>query len=71
MMVFLLLALLELTFKNPHRLNIIVLLIVGITLWIPAKAVNLFPIYEYKIQFVIWILAGIYLLMAQTKESVS
>ncbi|WP_158412774.1 glycosyltransferase 87 family protein [Geminocystis herdmanii] len=69
MMVFLLLALLELTFKNPHKLNIIVLLIVGITLWIPAKLVNLSPIYEYKIQFIIWILAGVYLLIAQTKNS--
>ncbi|BAQ66472.1 glycosyltransferase family 87 protein [Geminocystis sp. NIES-3709] len=68
MMVFLLLALLELTFKNPHKLNIIVLSIVGITLWIPAKAVNLFPFYEYKIQFIIWILAGVYLLIAQKKS---
>ncbi|BAQ61774.1 hypothetical protein GM3708_2180 [Geminocystis sp. NIES-3708] len=67
MIVFLLLALLELTFKNPDKLNFIVLLIVGITLWIPAKAVNLFPFYEYKIQFIIWILAGVYLLIAQKK----
>lgn len=71
MIVFLLLALLELTFKNTNILNIIVLLTVGITLWIPAKAINLFPIYEYKIQFIIWILAGVYLLVAQTKKSVS
>ncbi len=65
MLVFLLLAMLELTFKYPHKLNMIVLFIVGISLWIPPTAVTFFAFYQGKLQFIIWGLAAVYLLISQ------
>ncbi|AFY77127.1 MAG: hypothetical protein IGR93_04445 [Hydrococcus sp. C42_A2020_068] len=40
MLIFFLLALLKMTFKNLHRLNILVLMLVGISLWLPGKTVG-------------------------------
>jgi hypothetical protein len=63
MLVFLLLALLQLAFSQPHWLNILILTVVGLTLWLPASFQNVAAPYWLVLQIIIWSLALIYLLL--------
>jgi hypothetical protein len=67
MLVFFLLALIEITFKNPHRFNLLILTLVGITLWLPGSIVeikNVGTTVEF-VQLVIWMVALVYLLVQE------
>jgi Glycosyltransferase family 87 len=71
MLVFFLLALIEMSFKNPRPLNLSMMMLVAITLWLPGSIVeidNFGAIVEY-IQLVIWIAALIYLLLQDKVRS--
>lgn len=65
MLIFFLLALLEMTFKNPHRLNILVLMLVGISLWLPGRTVELdnLGILVQFFQLLVWGFGLVYLLV--------
>jgi Glycosyltransferase family 87 len=65
MLIFLLLALLDLTFRNPQKSNILMLTLVGISLWLPARMIttSYFGIRAQFIQLIVWIAALIYLLI--------
>jgi hypothetical protein len=63
MLVFLLLALLTLAFSYPSRLNIIIVSLVGLTLWLPLSIQNLASPYWSIFQNTIWLIALVYLLV--------
>lgn len=63
MLVFLLLALLTLAFSYPYRLNIIIVSLVGLTLWLPLSIQNLASPYWSIFQNTIWLIALVYLLV--------
>jgi hypothetical protein len=62
MLVFLLLALLTLTFGHPSRLNIVILFLVGLTLWLPLTLQNLASPYWPIFQNAIWLISLVHLL---------
>lgn len=64
MLVFLLIALLNLACGNPNKLNIFMYLLVGITLWIPASLRRMGGETYEIIEIVIWCLSLVYLIMA-------
>lgn len=72
MLVFLLLALLQLAFQNPNRYNIGSVFLAGLTLWIPLGLQNRIP-YWHSFQLFIWIILLFYLfsrsLIDRDKES--
>ena len=61
MLIFLLLAMIKMTFKSYHKLSILMLTLVSISLWLPGKMTDLALI--QVAQFVIWISALAYLLI--------
>ncbi len=61
MLVFLLLALLQLAFQVPNRYNIGSVFLLGLTLWIPASLQNLIP-YWSSFQLLVWLSLLFYLL---------
>lgn len=63
MLVFLLLALLTLAFSYPSRLNIIIVSLVGLTLWLPLSIQNLASPYWSIFQNTIWLIVLVYLLV--------
>lgn len=63
MLVFLLLALLQLAFSHTHWLNIFVSMFVGLTLWLPLSLQNLGNPYWSFLQIVVWLVAIVYLLL--------
>ncbi|GFE71023.1 glycosyltransferase family 87 protein [Chroococcus sp. FPU101] len=63
MLIFLVFALLNLTFQNPKKLNIIVLSLLLITLWLPARITTL-PYVEIS-QMAIWVISLVYLLIQE------
>jgi Glycosyltransferase family 87 len=67
MLIFLLLALLDLTFRNPQQINILILTLLGISLWLPGRIVTISYLATLTqfIQFFIWIGALIYLLIQE------
>jgi hypothetical protein len=67
MLFFLLLAVLEKMFDRPNKKAITVFTLVGLSLWIPAKIVDL-P-YISSLQFSIWIVALIYLIFSPNLPS--
>jgi hypothetical protein len=62
MLVFLLLALLTLTFSHPTRLNIIILSLLGLTLWLPLNLQNFASPYWSIFQSIVWLVSLAYLL---------
>jgi hypothetical protein len=66
MLFFLLLALLEKMFDRPRKGTIITFLLVGLSLWMPAKITDL-P-YTSSFQFSIWIYALIYLFAIDSRK---
>lgn len=62
MLVFLLLALLKLTFSHPNWFNIMVLIVLGLTLWLPLSLQNLVVPYWLVLQTMVWVIALVYLL---------
>jgi len=71
MLVFFLLALIEMSFENPRFLNLLIMMLVAITLWLPGRIVeidNVGAVVEF-IQLVIWIAALIYLLIQNKMRS--
>lgn len=71
MLIFLLLAMLKMTFSNFQKLNILMLLLVSISLWLPVKSTDL--AFIKVAQFIIWIIALCYLLIQSknNRESLS
>jgi len=64
MLVFLLLALLQLAFSSPHWLNILMATLVGLTLWVPPLIVErMTNPYGNIVQIIIWLIALIYLVI--------
>jgi hypothetical protein len=63
MLVFLLLAVLQLAFSNPHWFNILIAALVGLTLWLPPVVEKIVPHYWNILQMMIWLLALIYLVI--------
>jgi hypothetical protein len=63
MLVFLLLALLQLAFSQPHWLNIALTIVVGLTLWLPASFQKIADPYWTVLQLIIWSIALVYLLL--------
>jgi hypothetical protein len=63
MLVFLLLALLTLAFSERSRLSILMLSLVGFTLWLPLNIQNLASPYWSIFQNTIWLIALVYLLV--------
>jgi hypothetical protein len=57
------LALLTLAFSYPSRLNIIIVSLVGLTLWLPLSIQNLASPYWSIFQNTIWLIALVYLLV--------
>lgn len=71
MLIFLLLALIKITFDKPQTLNILILTLVAATLWIPRSMIHLInaiSIYEVT-QLIIWTIALIYLLVYEKRNS--
>lgn len=67
MVIFLLLAVLKMTWIKPHKFNFIILLLVGLSLWLPAKIIQFKADYGTAIQFIIWLFALGYLLFQEKK----
>ena len=63
MLIFLLLALINLTFNQPNKSNILILTLVLLSLSLPAKVTDL-P-FAQIIQSTIWIVGFFYLLICQ------
>lgn len=63
MLIFLVFALLNLTFQNPKKLNIVVLSLLLITLWLPSRVTTL-PYVEFT-QIIIWGISLGYLLIQE------
>ena len=65
MLIFLLLGLIEITFNNSQRMNLLFLALVGISLWFPGRIVqieNVGTIVEL-LQLIVWSISLIYLLV--------
>lgn len=69
MLVFLLLAVIDVAFKKQNQLSIFILTIVAMSLWLPATTINLTAFYQQKLQFIIWGLVLIYLLVATRRPT--
>jgi hypothetical protein len=67
MLIFLLLAIIKMTLIKPDKLNFLVMLVVGFSLWMPARTINFHTAYITSIQFSIWLFALGYL-MFQEKQ---
>lgn len=63
MLIFLLFALLNVTLKNPQKLNTLILTLLLITLWLPARMTRL-P-YMNIVQMIIWAIALGYLIVQE------
>lgn len=71
MLVFLLIALLNLACRNPNKLNIFMYLLVGITLWIPASLRRMGGETYEIIEIIIWCLSLVYLIIAVKSKNFS
>jgi hypothetical protein len=67
MLIFLLLAMIKITFEKPNNLNIIFLSLVSLSLWLPAIAID-FANLELT-QIIIWIIALGHLLIQSRHEN--
>jgi Glycosyltransferase family 87 len=65
MLVFFWLALVEIAFRSPRAINLLMIALVGMTLWLPGRIVEIPGIGSVveSIQIVVWIVALVYLLM--------
>ncbi|PSF37633.1 hypothetical protein C7H19_08750 [Aphanothece hegewaldii CCALA 016] len=69
MLVFLLLAFLKITYRNPQTTTIVIFIVLGLSLWLPAGMTPLLYPYWTIFQFIIWVIALVYLLIDEVKTN--